>query len=126
VLQIFNPGLLCPLCASLSRGFSEIGTLRKYQQPHWKIRLVEILEVLRHLWLILLPIPFQEYELGEPHSPANHWYPAQRLFQNDENAPMHAITVCNPPQVQPVGVNLIAISSFVLLACTALKPGDWQ
>jgi hypothetical protein len=39
---------------------------------------------------------------------------------------MRPIAVCDPPQVQPVGIDLNGISSTVFLAWAAVEPGDWK
>jgi hypothetical protein len=48
MLEIFDPTLLCPLCAAFSGRLRKICAFGKDQQPHGEIYFVEFLKMLSH------------------------------------------------------------------------------
>lgn len=56
---------------------------------------------------VLLPVSLQEDEFAELHSPSNQWDPPEGFFQNDVYPAMHTTGIGYPPQVEPVGIDLV-------------------
>lgn len=57
--------------------------------------------------LVLLPIPGKEDEVVELGAPADERNIFDGLFQYDVDMAGHLVGVCYPPQVKPVGVQLV-------------------
>lgn len=58
-------------------------------------------------WLVRRPLASHEDKTVEHHARAHQWDILKRLFQDDEEAAMHLVGVCNPPKVNPVSVDLV-------------------
>ena len=69
--------------------------------------------MLRQVSLVLLPVPFQENELADLHTPPDERNTSQGFLEDNVDAPMHSSSVCYPPQIQPIRINLAA-SVFAL------------
>ena len=102
-----NSKAIRPLLTLLPRTAGKIRPLGKQHKPHRILRLVELLHMFRQTRLVLFPIPLQEDELSELHSPPNDRNILQRFLENNIDAAMHASSIAYPPQIQPVCIDLV-------------------
>lgn len=99
---LFGPsGALC------TSTWCKVGSFREEEEPHGIRKLVQLLKSSCHSGAILLPVPLQENELIELHAPSQYWDLLERFLQDDVQPSMHAVAVSYPPQIQPVGVDLV-------------------
>lgn len=59
---------------------------------------------------ICRPFAREEDESVEHHAPAYDWYVFQRLFEDYVDVAMHRGRVGDPPEVDPIGVDLRRVS----------------
>lgn len=57
--------------------------------------------------LVLRPFPAHKDEVVEHHARANDGNILQALFQDDVDMTVHCCSVADPPEVGPVGVDLV-------------------
>lgn len=70
--------------------------------------------MLLEVGLILLPFSRKKDEVVKLAAPSDDRNIFQRFLENDIDVAMHIIGVRDPPQVQPVGVQLKNVSKFRL------------
>lgn len=58
-------------------------------------------------WFVGRPLASHEDETVEHHASAHDRDILKRLFQNDEDAAMHLVGICNPPEIDPISVDLV-------------------
>jgi len=75
--------------------------------------------------LVDRPFPRQEYESVEPHSISNYRNALQRLFQDDVDVAVHGRRIRYPPEIEPVSVDLVYVSSLSLFG-RSYGPGGWK
>lgn len=109
--HILNTVLLRPSLAALPGGSAQVGSFRKDYEPHWIVGIAKLVEMLLESRLILLPIAGQENEVVKLAAPADQGDVSERFFENDVHMTSHLVGVRNPPQVQPVGVELQGVNT---------------
>jgi len=62
--------------------------------------------------LVRGPLAGQEDEAEEPHAPAEDWNVFERLLEDDVEVAVHGRAVCHPPEIDPVSVDLVGVSSL--------------
>jgi hypothetical protein len=107
VLHVLQVVLLCPFLALVSRSGRQISTFREDDEPHRIVGLVQLPKMLLKSPLIFLPVPRQEDEVIKLSAPTDDGDISERFFQDDVDEAMHTVCICDPPQIQPVSVQLM-------------------
>src|SRR5438270_14102585 len=117
MLQIRKVVLLCPLLACFPGIGGQVGSLRINQEPHgvetsrarhWStVSSLEFPKSMLHANLVRNPVALHKDEAVEHHARTNKRNPFQPFLENDVYMPMQSTRVRDPPQIQPVCVDLI-------------------
>jgi hypothetical protein len=107
VLHVLEIVLRSPGFALLTGGRRKIRSFREDDKPHGLSHAVEPRKCLLESALVLLPISGQEDEVVELCTPADDWDIPEGLFQDDVDESVHVVSVCDPPEIQPVRVELV-------------------
>lgn len=108
--------LIRPLCRALARVGTEVRAFGKDEEPHGvQVRLAlivlvlgaELLEAVGHAGLVGCPLSGHEDEAVELHGWTDDGDPFERLFEDDIDVAVEAGGVGYPPEIQPVGVDLV-------------------
>lgn len=118
MLRIFPPFLFCPSSRLSSTVSRNVGAFGEQQQPHGYAillstgigpGLLQLLQSIGKTGLICCHFSRHEDEAVKRHAPADDGNILQGLLQNDVNVAVRrsSVDVANPPEVQPVGINLL-------------------
>lgn len=119
--QVILAALLGPTCARVAAVLREICALREDEKPHGiqivisrhgtLVTCIELLQAMLETGFIRGPLAGQKNEAEKLHAVADYRNVFQRFFEDDVEVAMHARSISNPPQVQPVGVDLARVST---------------
>ena len=107
MLHVLDASLFCPLCRLLSRNAGQVGTFWEDQEPHRILGVLQVVQCSLHAKSISLPFSAEENEVVELSSPAKDGQVLERFLEDDVDAAVHLVGVCDPPEVHPVGVQLV-------------------
>lgn len=118
MLAVADAALFGPLGRPGTAVAGQVGAFGKQKQPH-RVEVVpavgsgvqhlELVQAVGQTGLVDRHLARHEDEAVEHHAGANDGDVLERLFQNDVQVTVHLrlVGVANPPQVEPVGVNLM-------------------
>lgn len=99
MLHVADTLLLCPGLTFCASGFTQVCAFWEYQQPHRIFGITELAQMPLETTFIRLPFSRQKDEVVELSTPAKDRDILQRFFQDDIDAAMHLVSICDPPEI---------------------------